>query len=79
MLHKKKWFFRVKRIPPPPPRDELPNTEGQALSQVGNKQLGAICPLYLLLKYATLKYATLKYLFFRVQKTDIQGFLMSMR
>ena len=50
--------------PPPPPRPPLPyrgwNIGGKHLSQVGNKQLGAICPLYLLLKYATLKYVTFK-------------------
>ena len=40
--------------PPSPPPAELSNTEGRALTQMGNKQVGAS------LKYATLKYITFK-------------------
>ena len=45
-------------LPPPPPTSPPPNTGGRYLSQVCNKQLGAICPLHQLLKYSTLKYVS---------------------
>ena len=60
MLNFNKNDFQGAEDPPlpPPSTSPPPNTGGQSLSQVCYKQLGAICPLYQLLKYSRLKYVS---------------------
>ena len=62
ILHFNKNDFQGAKDPPlpfpSPSTSPPPNTVGRPLSQVCNKQLGAICPLIQLLTYSTLKYVT---------------------